>query len=129
MDKIYGTTYDEPLDKRLKFPVNRFSVPQKTLSETAQKLRFKFDKEYDSIKKDLDKLGLGPIQVRPGMNCAFEAICIQVYTPPGYNASMLRCQPFVFYGLICTCFLSTHEELFRRMEDWFYNVPGEDVHR
>ena len=42
MDEIYKTTYDEPLDKRFKFSVNRFSVPQKDLSEMAQKLRFKF---------------------------------------------------------------------------------------
>ena len=32
MDEIYKTTYDEPLDKRFKFPVDRFSVPQKDLS-------------------------------------------------------------------------------------------------
>ena len=96
MDEIYKTTYDEPLDKWFKFPVDRFSVPQKDLSETAQKLRFKFEKEYDSIKKDLDNLGRSPIQVRPGMNCAFEAICIQVYTPPGYNAYMLRRQACCF---------------------------------
>ena len=96
MDEIYKTTYDEPLDKQFKFPVNRFSVPQKDLSKTAQKLCFKFEKEYDSIKKDLDNLGRSPIQVRPSMNCAFEAICIQVYTPPGYNAYMLRCQACCF---------------------------------
>ena len=66
MDKIYKTTYDEPLDKWFKFPVDRFSVPQKDLNKTAQKLCFKFKKEYDSIKKDLDNLGQSPIQVRPG---------------------------------------------------------------
>ena len=106
MDEMYKKTYDEPLDKRFKFPVDRFSVPPKDLSKTAQKLRFKFKKEYDSIKKDLDNLGWSPIPVRPRMNSAFEAICIQVYSPPGYNAYMLRRQeeypgffqsiPFVF---------------------------------
>ena len=30
------------------------------------------------------------------MNCTFEAICIQVYTPPGYNAYMLRRQACCF---------------------------------
>ena len=30
------------------------------------------------------------------MNCAFEAICIQVYTLPGYNAYMLRRQACCF---------------------------------
>ena len=65
MDKIYKKTYDEPLDKQFKFPVNRFSVPQKDLSKMAQKLHFEFEKEYDSIKKDLDNLGQSPIQVRP----------------------------------------------------------------
>ena len=44
MDEIYKTTYDELLDKRFKFPVDRFSVPQKDLSKTAQKLCFKFEK-------------------------------------------------------------------------------------
>ena len=96
MDNMYKKTYDEPLDKRFKFPVDKFSVPQKDLSKTAQKLRFKFEKEYDSIKTDLDILGQSPIQVRPGMNWAFEAICIQVYTLPGYNAYMLRCQACCF---------------------------------
>ena len=71
-------------------------MPQKDLSKTAQKLHLKFEKEYDSIKKDLDNLGWSPIQVRPGMNCTFEAICIQVYTPPGYNAYMLRRQACCF---------------------------------
>ena len=59
----------------------------------AQKLRFKFEKQYDSIKKDLDTLGWSPIQV---MNCPFEAICIMVYTPPEYNAYMLRHQACCF---------------------------------
>ena len=64
MDEIYKTTYNEPLDKLFKFPVDRFSVPQKDLSKMAQKLHFKFKIEYDSIKKDLDNLGRSPIQVR-----------------------------------------------------------------
>ena len=66
------------------------------MSKNAQKLHFRFQKDYESVRKDLDNLGRTPIQVKPGMNCPFEAILIQVYTPPGYTATMLRRQACCF---------------------------------
>ena len=96
MDDSCKVVYDEPLDKRFQFPIEKLRMPDKDLSETAQKLRFRHQKEYDSVKKDLDNLDRKPIEVRPGIQCPFEAICIQVFTPPRYNGIMLRHQAACF---------------------------------
>ena len=96
MSSQYKDVYDEPLDTRFKYPVDKYKTPEKELSDNAQKCRFKFQREYEMVKKDLDNLGRSPVQIKPGMNCALDAILYQVYTPPGYTANMLRKQGVCF---------------------------------
>ena len=96
MNSQYRDVYDEPLDTRFKYPIDKCKTLDKELTANAQKLRFKFQREYEMVRKDLDNLGRTPVQIKPGINCALEAIVNQVYTPPGYTANMLRKQGVCF---------------------------------
>ena len=95
MNPDYTKNYEAPLDKRFRFPVESYHHVQE-LSEAAIKLRMRKQHEYESVKKDLDTLGRSPIQVTPGINSPFNAICVQVFTPGNFNGSMLRHQAVLY---------------------------------
>ena len=89
----YKGVYDEPtLDRRLKYGGNKYKPVDRNLSQNAQKLKMRTEKDLQSVMHDLDNLGRRPIEVREGVNNPFDAICIQVYTPSKYNGLMLRHQ-------------------------------------
>ena len=86
----YKGVYDEPtLDRRLKYGGNKYKPVDRNLSQNAQKLKMRTEKDLQSVMHDLDNLRRRPIEVREGVNNPFDAICIQVYTPSKYNGLML----------------------------------------
>ena len=111
----YKGVYDEPtLDRRLKYGGNKYKLVDRNLSQNAQKLKMRTEKDLQSVMHDLDNLGRRPIEVREGVNNPFDAICIQVYTPSKYNGLMLRHQAC---GYMCEFVHFFHPKMKKYLDD------------